>query len=332
MTFLVISISYALLEITVRLMDYPDQNLVMELKSKMLKGEDGGKQSSDLALSPPAYGWDQIPIILSVEQDPAFNSSDFTVLFIGDSITRGFGLKDIKQEAYPALWHKEVAPKKGVHVINGAVQGFGIDQMILKLEQVLSSYQPDLVVFAYIPHDLWRVGRNYNWHNTKPILIDFGKNNWHIVPAPNRSQYFRDFANAERGFYRSIWSLTHVYENAPYYFPFFYRSYYQNLFYAIRNRLIKLTEAHNLKVLVTRLPITWPGDPVPFLDRMASLIFTGPDLSTGYSFVDLEGCVRSKAGAEKIDFQKAFKWHPDKKGHKILAHCIGKSLNNLIGQ
>ena len=34
----------------------------------------------------------------------------------------------------------------------------GVDQMVLKLEQLLPAYEPDLVVFAYIPHDLWRAG------------------------------------------------------------------------------------------------------------------------------------------------------------------------------
>lgn len=47
----------------------------------------------------------------------------WTILFMGDSITRGFGV-DITKEAYPMLLFKVLNEKMKVRILNAAVQGF----------------------------------------------------------------------------------------------------------------------------------------------------------------------------------------------------------------
>ena len=81
------------------------------------------------------------------------------------------------------LLFKLLNDQTSTEVINAAVQGFGVDQMILKLEEILPTYRPDLVIFAYIPRDLWRAGRNINYGFTKPVLVVNGSGTWRITPT-----------------------------------------------------------------------------------------------------------------------------------------------------
>jgi hypothetical protein len=135
-------------------------------------------------------------------------------------------------------------------------------------------------------------------------------------------EFYKAYSNARRRFYLSLWSLSHVVSNRWYYFPQFYKGYYQSLFQEIRNRLIVLAEQYNAKILVVRLASTWHGGPVPFLDRVAQDTFAVPaDLARFYYF-DSEGCVRDKSVALGIKYAKEFRGHPAPIGHKIYADCL----------
>src|SRR5215510_2490713 len=115
---------------------------------------------------------------------------------------------------------------------------------------------------------------------------------------------------------------SHLVSNRRYYFPRFYQKYYQSLFQEIRRRLIVLAEQYDVKILVVRLASTWPGAPVPFVDRVARDIFAAPvDLERFY-YLDSEDCVRAKSLALGIDYAKEFRFHPTPTGHKIYADCL----------
>lgn len=327
---LLISTAYAALELTVLYMDLPDPIMIRDMRSEMEK-EDTSDKHTPSSSNPPVYGWDQHPIITPKNNESVMIDSADSILFVGDSLTRGFRLSNIEEEAYPSLLYQRLAQERPIRLINLSVQGFGVDQMILKLEEVLPLYQPILVVFAYIPHDLWRAGRNINYGWTKPVLVDFQSDTWTIIPAQNRWQYHRDLIDSERGYYRGIWYLRHLFNNARYYFTDFYMDYYRNLFDAIRRRLLVLGKKHHAQILVVRLASTWPGDSVSALDREARVIFEKATQDSNYGFVDLENCVRTKAKMASIDYVEAFKWHPDKLGHTMYADCLEKPLRDFIG-
>ena len=78
----------------------------------------------------------------------------------------------------------------------------------------------------------------------------------------------------------------------------------------IRDRLIALAEQYDAKILIVRLASAWPGDPVPYLDRIAQHIFASPSDLEGFHYFDSEDCVRAKSAASGIDYDKEFKRHP----------------------
>ena len=236
---LVCFISYTSLEIAVRRFDLPDPDLIRSIDIALASAD---RIEGYFDWEAPIYGWDQDEIIdLSSDLSSSMSDTAYTVLFIGDSVTRGYEI-DIHKEAYPILLFKALSNNMNVRVLNTATQGFGVDQMILKLEELVPKYRPDLIVFAYIPHDLWRPARNINYGYTKPVLVADESKNWKIIPAPNMREFYKDYSNAKRRFYLSLWSLSHLVSNRRYYFPRFYKKYYRSLFQEIRNRLIVLAE------------------------------------------------------------------------------------------
>ena len=76
-----------------------------------------------------------------------------TVVFLGDSVTFGWGVGD--EETYPYVLATE--HWRDVRIINGAVDGWGLTQCYLALEDLLARPPyPDAVVLAIIDHDLRR--------------------------------------------------------------------------------------------------------------------------------------------------------------------------------
>lgn len=327
MVVLVCFIIYTSLEIAVRWFDLPDPGLIRAIDKTLASAE---RIEGYFDWEAPIYGWDQDLVIdSSSDLNSSMSDTAYTVLFVGDSVTRGYGV-DIHKEAYPILLSKTLAHNTSVRVLNTAVQGFDVVQMILKLEELVPKYRPDLIVFAYIPHDLWRSARDINYGFTKPVLVVDESKNWKVIPAPNIREFYKDYLNAKRRLYLSLWSLSHLVSNRRYYFPWFYKKYYRSLFQEIRNRLIALAEQYKVKILVVRLASTWPGPPVPFLDRIARDIFAVPaDLERFYYF-DSEGCVRAKSMALGMNYDKEFRFHPTPIGHKIYADCLAEPLRAAL--
>jgi len=73
-----------------------------------------------------------------------------TIWAVGDSFTFGDQVSD--NETWPALL--EALSKK--RVINGGVFGYGIDQSYLRMQALASKYQPDYIIFSFIPDDIYR--------------------------------------------------------------------------------------------------------------------------------------------------------------------------------
>ena len=327
MVVFIIGVVYVSLESVVRRRDWPERALIRDMRRIVAAPHD---LSTYLTREKPVYGWDhETDLRFPAEVDPSHGTPADTLLFMGDSITRGVGVA-IDKEAYPVRLFTALSAETNLQVINAAVQGFGIDQMMLKLEALLPRYKPNVVILAYIPHDLWRAGRNMYFGQPKPVLIPTGPDTWRVIPAPAALQYYRDFLNADQRFYRGVWGVRHLLENARYYFPRFYAEYYRQLFHAIRNRLIVLAQHDNLQVLVVRLASAWANRAVRTLDRIGRMTFAAPASSTRYHFLDVEECVRSQAELAGVTYAKEFKEHPGPIGHQIYADCLVGTVRRTI--
>lgn len=87
------------------------------------------------------------------------------ILFIGDSYTFGFQVRD--EEAYPQRLMSQFFPQD--EVINWGIPGYGTDQQVLLYENEGRIFQPDLVILGFYTRDLFR---NDTWFRSyaKPVF------------------------------------------------------------------------------------------------------------------------------------------------------------------
>src|SRR5262245_48523426 len=79
------------------------------------------------------------------------------ILAVGDSFTFGSEVRD--DESWPA----QLEAMLGIPVVNGGVGGYGVDQAILRADQLLDVAKPKAIIVSFIPNC---VGRNEYSVNT----------------------------------------------------------------------------------------------------------------------------------------------------------------------
>lgn len=87
------------------------------------------------------------------------------ILAVGDSYVYGAAVDDAS--AWPAL----LQPIVGRRVINAAVVGFGLDQMVLRLEALVPALRPAVAIVGFIPDDVRRLGLSRAWGGGKPYFV-----------------------------------------------------------------------------------------------------------------------------------------------------------------
>jgi|SRR5579883_1038853 len=125
------------------------------------------------------------------------------VVALGDSFTFGACVDD--EQSWPARLEHRLP---GVEVVNRAVQGYGLDQMVLAFERDGVRYRPDVVVLAFIRADLQRCTSSFESYAKPRFELD-GDEGLRLVgvpvPAPcelfdrEASPWRRLLRDAERG-------------------------------------------------------------------------------------------------------------------------------------
>jgi hypothetical protein len=86
------------------------------------------------------------------------------LLATGDSYTYGAEVGD--SETWPALLQALV----GRRVVNAGVPGYGLDQIVLRSEQLAASLRPAVLVVSFIAHDVQRSEMSRLWWREKPYF------------------------------------------------------------------------------------------------------------------------------------------------------------------
>jgi hypothetical protein len=109
----------------------------------------------------------------------SWDGTDNPILAVGDSYT--FGDKVSDSETWPAQLEK----LSGRRVINGGVDGYGVDQIFLRTRGFLSRYRFSAVIFSFIPDDIRRSQMSVTFATAKPFF-DFkdGRLTLENVPVP----------------------------------------------------------------------------------------------------------------------------------------------------
>ena len=117
-----------------------------------------GYRSSDGELSYDAHGLRPTPAPdgVALAEPP--------ILVVGDSFAHGDEGRD--GEAWPA----RLQPLIGRRVINAAMSGYGIDQMVLRAEIVAKEVKPAAVILSFIADDVRRAEMKRVWGAEKPYF------------------------------------------------------------------------------------------------------------------------------------------------------------------
>jgi hypothetical protein len=122
----------------------------------------------------------------------AWEGSDHPILAVGDSFTFGDEVSDWE------TWPAKLEQISGRRVINGGVEGYGVDQIFLRARRLLSRrYQFNTVIFGFIPDDIYRGQMSVMFATAKPYF-DFkdGQLTLENVPVPPPSPTTKDGALA----------------------------------------------------------------------------------------------------------------------------------------
>ncbi|MBE9116380.1 SGNH/GDSL hydrolase family protein [Lusitaniella coriacea LEGE 07157] len=111
------------------------------------------------------------------QKDYQEDERKYSVLIVGDSYTFGSDADD----SY--AWTNLLQQKdERLQVINLAVGGYGIDQMYVTLKEEIDSYNPDLVMVAYISDDVFRL--KYDFRDYKKPTLQVKGGNLEIENTP----------------------------------------------------------------------------------------------------------------------------------------------------
>ena len=100
-------------------------------------------------------------------------------LAVGDSFVFGDDVGDA--DSWPAILERLT----GRRVINGGVPAFGLDQTVLRSEQLAEVYSPETIILSFIPDDVRRSEMSYFSGHAKPYFdVDGGTLHLHPAPVP----------------------------------------------------------------------------------------------------------------------------------------------------
>jgi hypothetical protein len=170
-----IAVSLCLLELGARALRGPEwllkaPNLVLEARTTSRLGGDGraihdpelgftpqpGFRSEHLTYDEHGFRRTPAPAAVTLAEPP--------VLAVGDSFAHGDEVDD------DATWPALLQSMTGRRVINAAMSGYGIDQIVLRAEQLVPKLRPAAIVMSFIADDLRRAEMKRVWGVEKPYF------------------------------------------------------------------------------------------------------------------------------------------------------------------
>ena len=100
------------------------------------------------------------------------------ILACGDSFT--FCVEVSDDETWPCYLSRRL----NTPVVNAGVSGYGLDQIVLRLESILDKIDPDSVVVSFIPEDIERCALETRDHHKPYFTVEDGKLRLRNVPVP----------------------------------------------------------------------------------------------------------------------------------------------------
>lgn len=247
------------------------------------------------------------------------------VLAVGDSYTFGDDVNDA--ETWPA--HLEMLLMRPV--LNGGVFGYGVDQTVLRAEELLRVYEPETLILSMIADDLKRAELSYR-DGWKPYfeMGHGGELKLRNVPVPQsprpvRLRRIRDllsFSHLAHAVFRRVSSEWWLREGAE------HRVHNDGAVIAqlLMNRLSDSIRGKNIRVLVVA-QADRSLDAVsllPVLERARSVGFETIDIAT-----ELQALIRARPEFAESFFLGPFAGHMTSQGNRWVAERLAGKLGEV---
>jgi len=330
--FLIVALLFhVIVESAVRWVFAPRSGVAKYLAEFRAKAEKDGVSLQQYAMKSgldPYLGWGGNEVRIH-EATPG-SARPRTLLFVGDSVTAGHDVRG-GEEDYPALLAAKLGGQ-GIRVVNLAARGYGVDQMWLKLLTKASAYHPDMVVLAYIPHDLIRPASDFNFGLPKP-RFRFDGSETRLGLAQGIVDYMEGYDSARSWFHLSGWYLSHYWSNREYQAPRLFQGYYRQLYLHIGEGLAKLSQEWGIPVRTVKLTNNYRfgGSETLIQIAEAGLARPTPWSKADVAHLDTDACVKAKAAPQSVDLATEFAHHPGPAGHRLLAECLEPSIKAGLG-
>ena len=103
------------------------------------------------------------------------------ILVVGDSFV--FGDEVANHETWPSYLETMLNKR----VLNAGVNGYGIDQSVLRAEEIMETMQPSLLVFGLFPDDIVRCGLSMRYAHKPYFYVENDVLELKNVPVPQKS-------------------------------------------------------------------------------------------------------------------------------------------------
>jgi lysophospholipase L1-like esterase len=101
-------------------------------------------------------------------KDFALDTDAYRITVVGDSFVWGHGVEE--EERFTERLEEKLGP--GFEVLNFGIAGFGSGQQLLKLQQDVLLFRPDLLVVAFFLNDLVELSRDRSQELPKPRFVE----------------------------------------------------------------------------------------------------------------------------------------------------------------
>ncbi len=329
-------VSFGVLELGLRtwfwgyLFSWP--NFVLEARRVLAEGDSGRYVHDDRLGYLPRPGHAALGITIEADGRRSTGvpppGTAAPILAVGDSYTFGAEVDD--QETWPAQLQKIT----GRRVLNGGVNGYGFDQIVLRAEALAPVYKPEAIVVAFIADDIRRTEMRRLWGADKPYF-DIDKDTLvpRNVPVPPRADPGTTLSFWQRTFGYSLlvdFVLRQLDQLNPWYGDHLRvhpEGTGERIACLLTGRLAELQRASGARVLVVAEydPVVWDHPKFAAEQRRMTEGLLACARAQGLTTIDSFDALVAQDG-EPRDLYAL--WHLNEKGNALIARLVAKALGD----
>lgn len=247
------------------------------------------------------------------------------ILAVGDSFTFGSQVGD--EDTWPAALERLT----GARVVNGGVFAYGLDQAVLRAEQLIETVRPDILMVSFIADNVNRCERKIRTGAAKPYFdVQDGHLTLRNVPVPRV-----DTSKRSLGWFRRTFGYSYLVDAAMRltgHEAYWYLGDWQNerahfagidVARLLMGRLAKLRDRYGVKVIVLA---QYQNDYLMEWQPPESVEVLKSALNEGLSVLDLYPLLFEVGKKDPARYRSFFDGHMTKQGNAFVADEVQRYL------